>query len=223
MDRIFLKRLIEALIFASDSPLTIKDLQTAIDEVSLEETEEAVKVIHEEYSNGNYGFFLKKVAGGYTFATKPEYYKWIKQLFEGKIQSRLSQAALEALAIITYKQPVSKIEVSTIRGVNSDGVIKNLLLRKLITIVGRSTGPGRPLLYGTTPEFLRYFGLNSLNDLPKPREIEELLSDGEGATLLSNLEKDNEDHNHREDENNNRGSTEQDTHDDDDNLNNDST
>ena len=209
MDHIFLKRLIEALIFASDSPLTIKDLQTAIDEVSLEETEEAVKVIHEEYSNGNYGFFLKKVAGGYTFATKPEYYK--------------SQAALEALAIITYKQPVSKIEVSTIRGVNSDGVIKNLLLRKLITIVGRSTGPGRPLLYGTTPEFLRYFGLNSLNDLPKPREIEELLSDGEGATLLSNLEKDNEDHNHREDENNNRGSTEQDTHDDDDNLNNDST
>lgn len=187
MDQELITRISEALIFASDTPLSIGQIRECIGDISVDVVEESINGLVEEYTNVNRAFLLKKVAGGYQFATKPEYYKWIKHLYEGRIQTRLSRAALETLAILAFKQPVTKVEVASIRGVNSDGVIKNLLMRKLINIMGRAAGPGRPLLYGTTPEFLRYFGINSIEDLPKPKEIEELLSDGEGAEIFSNF------------------------------------
>jgi len=184
MDQEYIKRVVEALIFASDEPLSTEQIRICIDDVQIQEIDDAINLLIQEYSDIERAFFLKKVSGGYQFATKPEYFKWIKRLYEGRIQHRLSRAALEALAIIAFKQPVSKVEVSAIRGVNSDGVIKSLLLRRLVALAGRSSGPGRPLLYGTTPEFLKYFGLNSLDELPKLKEIEELLADGEGAAIL---------------------------------------
>ncbi|MBN2000400.1 SMC-Scp complex subunit ScpB, partial [candidate division KSB1 bacterium] len=106
---------------------------------------------------------------------------------EERVRSRLSRAALETLSIIAFKQPISRVEVSAIRGVNSDGVIKGLLERRFITIVGRDSGAGRALLFVTTDDFLRYFGLNDIGDLPRPKEIEELLAEGEGGRLLSEL------------------------------------
>jgi segregation and condensation protein B len=187
MEQDFLKRITEALIFASDEPLSIKQICDCISNISPEEVKDVIALLSQEYSDAGRVFFLKRVGGGFQFATKPEYYKWIKHLYEGRMQSRLTRASLEALAIIAFKQPVTKVEVSMIRGVNSDGVIKNLLMRRLITMMGRATSPGRPLLYGTSPEFLRYFGLNSLEDLPKPKEIEELLTGGEGAAILSDF------------------------------------
>jgi len=115
------------------------------------------------------------LAGGFQFVTRPELANYIKQYYKGKSKSRLSRAALETLAIIAFKQPISRPEIDMIRGVNSDGVVKNLLERNLIFISGRSETIGRALLYSTTPEFLRYLGINEISDLPKPKEIEELL------------------------------------------------
>ena len=109
--------------------------------------------------------------------TRESFSQWVKKLFLKRRKSRLSQAALETLSVVAFKQPVAKGEVAQIRGVNCDAVVRTLLERKLITISGRSTGPGRPLLYRTTKEFLRYFGVNVISDLPKPRELEELLKE----------------------------------------------
>ena len=108
-------------------------------------------------------------------------------MFQEKQRSRLSRAALETLAIVAFKQPISRVEVSAIRGVNSDGVMKKLLDFRLITISGRESGPGRPLLFKTTQEFLNYFGINDISELPRPKEIEELLAEGEGSEILQRL------------------------------------
>jgi segregation and condensation protein B len=120
---------------------------------------------------------IVEIAGGYQFATRSEYAEYVSRLFKEKSRRRLSGASLETLAIIAYKQPVSKQDVENIRGVNCDEVLKSLLEKNLITITGRSESVGRPLLYGTTTEFLRHFGLHSVSDLPKPRELEELMKE----------------------------------------------
>ncbi|MFQ6116483.1 MAG: SMC-Scp complex subunit ScpB, partial [bacterium] len=110
---------------------------------------------------------------------------WIKKLFKGRARPKLSQAALESLAIIAFKQPISRVEVDAIRGVHSGGVIKNLLERNLISIAGRAQTVGKPILYGTTSEFLRYFGINDISELPKPKEIEEIMGKLDGAEEYS--------------------------------------
>lgn len=120
---------------------------------------------------------IVEIAGGYQFATRSEYAEYVSRLFKEKSRRRLSGASLETLAIIAYKQPVSKQDVENIRGVNCDEVLKSLLEKNLITITGRADAVGRPLLYGTTTEFLRHFGLHSVSDLPKPRELEELMKE----------------------------------------------
>jgi segregation and condensation protein B len=117
------------------------------------------------------------VAGGYQMVSRESYSQWIRKLFHKKIKTRLSQAALETLSVVAFKQPVSKPEIEAVRGVNCEGVIHTLLERKLINLAGRGEGPGRPLLYKTTAEFLRYFGINDISDLPRPREIEEILKE----------------------------------------------
>lgn len=185
MHREEFRHILEALIFASKTPLTVKQIIAILPE----ETPETIRTVAAELEDElkDRAFTLKKVAGGYQFASKPEYSQWIGKMFEEKERSRLSRAALETLAIVAFKQPISRVEVSAIRGVNSDGVMKTLLDGRLITISGRDHGPGRALLFRTTPEFLHYFGINDISDLPRPREVEELLAEGEGGQLLKEL------------------------------------
>ncbi len=186
MNKEQLKSVVEAMVFASDTPLTIHQMVSVLENFEKSEIEEALSQIQEELTGR--AFTLKKVSGGYQFASRPEYSRWIKKMYQGKERNRLTRAALETLAIVAFKQPISRVEVSAIRGVNSDGVIKGLLERKLITISGRGEGQGRALMFTTTPEFLQYFGINEIADLPKPKEIEELLAAGEAARIMSELE-----------------------------------
>jgi segregation and condensation protein B len=185
MDREQLKRVLEALIFASASPLTLQQMVAILGEIEQTEIESALTELSSDLSNR--AIYLKKTGGGYQFGTRAEYAEWIGQMFQEKQNSRLSRAALETLAIIAFKQPISRVEVAAIRGVNSDGVMKKLLDFRLITISGRDTGPGRPLLFKTTSEFLNYFGINDVSELPRPKEVEELLADGEGGEILQQI------------------------------------
>jgi len=183
MENIY-KNIIEALIFSSDEPLTNAEIIKAIkgidgedSDISSDDINSAVDSLNQEYETSGRAVKIVKIAGGYLFATREEYAKYIGYLSSEKTKRRLSQAALETLAIIAYKQPITKPELESIRGVNSDYILATLLDKKLITISGRAETIGRPLLYTTTDEFLKYFGLNSLSDLPKPREIEEIMQD----------------------------------------------
>lgn len=182
-----IKRVIEALIFASDLPLSIDQLKQNL-EVEDDLIKSAIKSLQEDYFNQQHAFIISKVAGGYQFSTQPEFARWIKRLYEGRSQTRLSRAALETLAIIAFKQPICRSDIVAIRGVNSDGVIRHLLSRNLIDIAGRSEIHARSLLYKTTDQFLRYFGVNDLSDLPRPREIEELVAAGEVTGILAELQ-----------------------------------
>jgi segregation and condensation protein B len=180
----FYKSIVESLIFSSDEPLpeaeivrTIKGIDGDDSEISNEIVNDIIDELNSEYEASGKSFKIIKIAGGYIFATKEEYSKYIGFLSSEKSKRKLSQAALETLAIIAYKQPITKPEIEAIRGVNSDYVITSLLEKNLITISGRAETIGRPLLYSTTKEFLIYFGLNSIQDLPKPREIEEIMND----------------------------------------------
>lgn len=174
MDTQELKRIVEALIFAADGPLSAERILETLDPQNGFELDVVIDELNREYEGSGRAFTIRQVAGGYQIVTQPNYASWIKKLYLGRQKTRLSQAALETLALIAFKQPISRVEIAQIRGVNSDGVIGTLLERKLITISGRAEAVGRPLLYSTTPDFLKYFGLNDLADLPKPREIEEL-------------------------------------------------
>ncbi|GMU87873.1 MAG: segregation and condensation protein B [Chlorobiota bacterium] len=175
---------IEGLIFASEDPINAAEIEKAIvaidgdsADISSDGIERAVEIINQKYEPAHFPFKIVKIAGGYIFATKPELSKYLGYLNSEKIKRRLSQASLETLSIIAYKQPITKPDIEAIRGVNSDYILSTLLDKRLITIVGRAETVGRPLLYGTTDDFLKYFGLNRISDLPKPREIDELMQD----------------------------------------------
>jgi len=183
MDKIY-NPIIESLIFASEEPVSLDLIFTAIKgidgddlDISKDEIENAIDEINLKYTVADFPFNIVKVANGFSFATKPEYGKYVGYLSTERSKRRLSQAAIETLAIIAYKQPVTKPELEAIRGVNSDYILTTLLEKNLITIKGRAETIGRPLLYGTTEEFLKYFGLYQITDLPKPREIEEIMKD----------------------------------------------
>jgi len=183
MDSIY-KPVIESLIFSSDDPLTTGDILKAIKaidgedtEISAADVEEAVTQLNNQYSEQNNSFRILKIANGYLYATTEENAKYVGYLSSERTNRRLSHAALETLSIIAYKQPITKPELESIRGVNSDYILTSLLEKNLITISGRADSVGRPLLYVTTPEFLKYFGLNNLSDLPRPRELEEIMKD----------------------------------------------
>jgi segregation and condensation protein B len=139
---------------------------------------QAVDDLNERYRTGGHAMAIAEVAGGFQLVTRKEYGPWVRK-FHDRSQVRLSQAALETLAIVAYKQPVTRVEVDSVRGVDSGGVLRTRMEANLIRIVGRSEGIGRPMLFGTTREFMAHFGLRSLADLPKPRELEELLAEGE--------------------------------------------
>ncbi len=188
-----LKQIIEAIIFASDVLLSNKQITEFVEETSLSEIGKAIDELNREYTKSNRAFHIIHVAGGYQMVTRESYSQWVRKLFQKRSRSKLSQAALETLSVIAFKQPVARSEIVGIRGVNCDGVLQTLLERKLVTIAGRSDGPGRPLLYATTKEFLRYFGVNELSDLPKPKEIEEILKENgnkpDVVAVLDNIDK----------------------------------
>jgi len=175
---------IEALIFASDDSLpadeiirAIKDIDGEDVEITKEDIENVVDSLNNKYNENGNSFHILRIANGYLYATNEPYAKFVGYLSSERAKRRLSQAALETLSIIAYKQPITKPELESIRGVNSDYILTTLLEKNLITIKGRAESVGRPLLYGTTDEFLKYFGLNDLSDLPKPRELEEIMQD----------------------------------------------
>jgi len=173
-----LKQIAEALLMASPEPLTEKRFQACF-ENSQSETPlaELIILLNAEYKKSDRAFFIQEVAGGYQFVSHAIYEQYIKGLFSKAGKLRLSQAALETLAIVAYKQPVTRNDIEAIRGVSSDSSLRTLLDRKLLEIRGREEGPGRALLYRTSLEFLQYFGLNSVKDLPKLREVEDILSE----------------------------------------------
>ena len=178
------KSIIEALIFSSDEPISENEIIRAIKGIDGEDIEISnsdilftVEDLNNKYEQNGNSFRIKKIANGFIFATTEISAKYVGFLSSEKSKRRLSQAALETLAIIAYKQPITKPELEQIRGVNSDYILNTLLEKNLITITGRAETIGRPLLYGTTTEFLKYFGLYNLSDLPKPREIEEIMKD----------------------------------------------
>lgn len=183
MDNTYIS-VIEALIFSSDDSLSAEEIIHAVksidgDEIELskEEVDSLVDALNQKYSENSNAYRILKIANGYLYATLETYAKYVGYLSSERAKRRLSQAALETLAIIAYKQPITKPELESIRGVNSDYILTTLLEKNLITIKGRAETVGRPLLYGTTDEFLKYFGLNNLTDLPKPRELEEIMQD----------------------------------------------
>jgi len=166
---------LEALLFSSETPLSAAKIREIIPMLTTREIATAVQWLNETYRSSARSFEIREIAGGYQIFTLPEYAVYVERLHQSKQKSRLSQKALETLAIIAYKQPITKHEVEEIRGVNVDGVVKTLLSRNLITISGRAKAPGNPFLYITTKKFLEYFGLRSLEDLPKLKEIDELI------------------------------------------------
>lgn len=185
MDNIY-NSIIEALIFAADEPLKPAEIVRAIKgidgediNITSDDIQNVVNELNEIYEKNGRSFKIITVAEGYLFATRPENSKYLGYLSSEKSKRRLSQAALETLAIIAYKQPITKPEIEHIRGVNSDYILNTLLEKNLIAIKGRSETVGRPLLYATTDEFLIYFGLNKITDLPKPREIDEIMQDAD--------------------------------------------
>lgn len=172
-----LKAILEVLIFISQEPLTRDKIKEVVGQVPDEELEAALQALQEDYAASSRGFQVIQTAGGFLFTTKPEYDQWVRRLLQIEKKTRLSSAALETLSIIAYHQPVTQAEISAIRGVDSTYCLKTLLQKKLIKIVGRKKAPGNPLVYRTSERFLQYFGLNSLEDLPKEEEIAKILEE----------------------------------------------
>jgi segregation and condensation protein B len=169
-----LKPIIEALIFASPDPLTPKSLFKLLESEPREDVEAALESLRKDYESRG-GLQMVEVAGGFQIVTRPELHEWVRRLFQEQTKARLSVQALETLAVIAYKQPITAPEIAEIRGVNTAGVINTLLERKLIKIAGRKQVIGRPFLYATTREFLVRFGLRDLHDLPKVEDMADIL------------------------------------------------
>ena len=193
---------IEALIFASDKPLTSAELvelvNTALgfieDRASLDQVESALEGIKEKYNSEFYAFELKQSGGGWQFLTKPEYHKTVALINADKFIKRLSAAALETLAIIAYKQPITKSEIESIRGVNCDYAVQKLLEKDLVIISGRNENAvGKPLIYSTSKSFMDYFGINSAEELPKITEV--LMEEMVRATSISDMNADTDNFN----------------------------
>jgi segregation and condensation protein B len=167
-----LKNIVESLLFVAEEPLSPERLKKIIEPAEAGAIADAIAALRADYESRQGGFYLAEVAGGYQFRTRPEYTAWIRRLVDPK-PVRLSKAALETLAIIAYKQPIIRSDVEHIRGVDCGGVLRQLLERKLIRVLGRKEIAGRPLIYATTRKFLETFDLKDLKDLPTPKEIEE--------------------------------------------------
>jgi segregation and condensation protein B len=169
-----LKAIVEALVFASPDPLTPKALFKLLESEPKEDVEAAIEALKKDYDRPG-GLQLVEVAGGYQIVTRPDLHEWVRRLFHERTTQKLTVQALETLAVIAYKQPITALEIGEVRGVNTSGVLNTLLERHLIKIVGRKQVVGRPFMYATTKEFLIRFGLNELGDLPKVEDMAEAL------------------------------------------------
>ena len=172
-----MKRELEALLFATDSPLTVARLKKIFPEVENSTFKEAVEELRKEFESSGHAFTVVEFGGGWQIATKPEFSPIVEKLLKTRRFTRLSKAGLEVLAIIAYRQPITRLEVDDIRGVNSSGAISTLTERNLAAVVGRSQTVGNPLLYGTTREFLNHLGLKGLNQLPDLPDLEGVMED----------------------------------------------
>ncbi len=175
MDLAEAKRVIEAVIFAADEPVSVDQFAQLIETLDSDTILQVIQGLQQDYAVSERSFQLVEIANGFQMRTRDEYAPWIKKFYTTEISSRLSVSALEALAIVAYKQPATRAEVEEVRGVNSDSVIRTLMERNLIRVLGRKQAPGKPMLYGTTTEFLMHFGLRDLSELPSIEEIESML------------------------------------------------
>src|SRR6056297_3347778 len=182
-----LMSVIEALIFASPEPIAWDKLSSIVQENEEEiipdekVIQRIVDQLNNRYEENDLSFRIEKTGGGYTFVTQPRFHPWLSIFQHENAYRKLSQSAIETLAIVAYRQPVTKPEVDQIRGVDSGYILRQLLEKLLVKVSGRADSPGKPLLYKTTDHFLKHFGINSVNELPKPREIEDILSDDDMA------------------------------------------
>lgn len=172
-----LKAILEVLIFMSQDPLTVDKIREVLGEVPEEEINATLDSLKQDYAAAERGIQIIQSGGGYIFTTKPEHDQWVRRFLQVEKKTKLSSAALETLSIIAYHQPITQAEIAAIRGVDSTYSVKTLLQKKLIKIVGRKKAPGNPLVYRTTEKFLQYFGLNSLDELPKEEEIAKILEE----------------------------------------------
>jgi segregation and condensation protein B len=171
------RAVLEALIFASPQPITPKEISRVLQGVPREDWQRQLEVLRSDYARDERGLQLVEVAGGFQITTRPEYNDWVRELLDPRTPTRLSIQALETLAVIAYKQPVTLPEIIELRGVKSGGVVKTLLEKRLIRITGRKEVVGRPMLYGTTRQFLLHFGLKDVDELPKIEEFAEVLGE----------------------------------------------
>ena len=169
-----LKSAIEAVLFIAGYPLPTDRLKGLFEEASAEQIEAQLAALRQDYEDRGAGIMLAEIAGGHQLVTRPENAAWLRKFRSAKVSTKLSKPALETLAIVAYKQPITRAEAEAIRGVNIGGIMRNLMERRLVKIVGKKDVPGRPMLYGTTPEFLQYFGLRDLSALPTLKEFQEL-------------------------------------------------
>lgn len=161
------KAAIEALLFVSEKPVFIEQIKKVFDHLDHDSIRAILQDLKSEYEQSNRGIRLYEVAGGFQMIASPTFAQFLKKLYKDQHSDKLSKPALETLAIIAYKQPITKLEIESLRNVNIDGVINTLLDKNLIRVTGRKKAPGRPKVFGTTKQFLEYFGLNSLEELPK--------------------------------------------------------
>ena len=168
-----MKSIIECLIFTSETPLPVDKMRDVFGDISKSELKELIEELIQEYQDPKRGIGIREVAHGYQFCTKPEYAQWVQKLRKSR-PYHLSQPTLETLAIVAYKQPMTRAEIEAVRGVDCSGVLQSLLEKKLLTILGRKDVVGRPFLYGTTHKFMEVFGLENLASLPPLEEIEQL-------------------------------------------------
>ena len=183
-----LKRILECLLFAADSPLSLDRLSVLVERPKVE-LKPVMQELVDDFERAGHGFQLAEIAGGFQFRTRQAYAAWVRKLSKDR-PFRFSQPALETLSMVAYRQPVTRSEVEYLRGVDSGGVMKTLLEKGLIRILGKKDVPGRPLMYGTSRKFLEFFGLRDLNDLPTLKEFSSLdpaidLEEWQGATPLS--------------------------------------
>lgn len=165
------RQIVEAILFATDAPLTAEEIARADEGLDEDRVEEAVRELRAEYDEAHRAFELVEIAEGYQILTRSEFAPYLERFDNVPRPSKLSGPALETLAIVAYRQPIGRLEIEYIRGVGASGVIRTLQERRLIDVVGRGEGLGRPLLYGTTPHFLEHFGFQSLEELPRPEEL----------------------------------------------------
>ncbi len=186
----FLMQHIEALIFATEHPITVEEIKGVLDATFETEFPEAeilrgIEDLKLRYTGPLFSFEIIEIANGFQFLTKPTFHNSVGTYLRQTMKKRLSQAALETLSIVAYKQPVSRTELEQIRGVSCDYAVQKLLEKELIEIQGRSSAPGRPLIYGTSDKFMNYFGIKSLTDLPKPKDFKDVDNQiGEVAAIV---------------------------------------